>query len=45
MTWKQEARAGLGFLPMTTVLEGDKQLEKREYQGQKWLEGFVLVWL
>ena len=34
--------AGLGFLPMTTVLEGDKQLEKREYQGQKWLEG--LCW-
>jgi len=31
--------SGLGFLPMTTVLEGDKQLEKREYQGQNWLEG------
>jgi len=34
--------SGLGFLPMTTVLEGDKQLEKREYQGQNWLEG--LCW-
>jgi len=33
---------GLGFLPMTTILEGDKQLEKREYQGQNWLEG--LCW-
>ena len=27
---------------MTTILEGDKQLEKREYQGQNWLEG--LCW-
>ena len=27
---------------MTTVLEGDKKLEKREYQGQNWLEG--LCW-
>ena len=35
--------SGLDFLPMTTVLEGDKQLEKREYQGQNWLEG--LFWL
>ena len=34
--------SGLGFLPMTTILEGDKQLEKREYQGQNWLEG--LCW-
>ena len=34
--------SGLGFLPMTTVLEGDKHLEKREYQGQNWLEG--LCW-
>ena len=34
--------SGLDFLPMTTVLEGDKQLEKREYQGQNWLEG--LCW-
>ena len=34
--------SGLGFLPMTTVLEGYKQLEKREYQGQNWLEG--LCW-
>ena len=34
--------SGLGFLPMKTVLEGDKQLEKREYQGQNWLEG--LCW-
>ena len=33
---------GLDFLPMTTVLEGDKQLEKREYQGQNLLEG--LCW-
>ena len=33
---------GLDFLPMTTVLEGDKQLEKREYHGQNWLEG--LCW-
>ncbi len=34
--------SGLDFLPMTTVLEGDKQLEKREYQGQNLLEG--LCW-
>ena len=34
--------SGLGFLPITTVLEGDKQLEKLEYQGQNWLEG--LCW-
>ena len=34
--------SGLGFLQMTTILEGDKQLEKREYQGQNWLEG--LCW-
>ena len=34
--------SGLGFLPMTTVLEGDKQLEKREYHGQNWLDG--LCW-
>ena len=34
--------SGLGFLPMTTILEGDKKLEKREYQGQNWLEG--LCW-
>ncbi len=33
---------GLRFLPMTTILEGDKQLIKREYQGQNWLEG--LFW-
>ena len=33
---------GLRFLPMTTILEGDKQLKKREYQGQNWLEG--LCW-
>ncbi len=34
--------SGLGLLPMTTVLEGDKQLERREYQGLNWLEG--LCW-
>ena len=34
--------SGLGLLPMTTVLKGDKQIEKREYQGQNWLEG--LCW-
>ena len=34
--------SGLGLLPMTTILEGDKKLEKREYQGQNWLEG--LCW-
>ncbi|MDC0188277.1 cobyric acid synthase [bacterium] len=34
--------SGLGFLQMTTILEGDKQLEKREYQGQNWLAG--LCW-
>ena len=34
--------SGLGFLQMTTILEGDKQLEKREYQGQNWLSG--LCW-
>ena len=34
--------SGLGFLQMTTILEGDKQLEKREYQGHNWLEG--LCW-
>ena len=34
--------SGLGFLPMNTILEGDKQLKKREYQGQNWLEG--LCW-
>ena len=34
--------SGLGFLPLTTVLEGDKKLQKREYQGQNWLEG--LCW-
>ena len=34
--------SGLGLLPITTVLEGNKQLEKREYQGENWLEG--LYW-
>ena len=34
--------SGLEFLPMTTVLEGDKQLEKREYHGENWLDG--LCW-
>ena len=34
--------SGLDFLPMKTVLEGDKQLEKREYQGQNLMEG--LCW-
>ncbi|GIT08807.1 MAG: hypothetical protein CM1200mP30_24370 [Pseudomonadota bacterium] len=34
--------SGLGFLPMTTVLEGDKQLEKGKISGAEWLEG--LCW-
>jgi adenosylcobyric acid synthase len=33
------SEAGLGILPMTTVLEGDKKLVRREYQGQNWLAG------
>ena len=33
------SEAGLGLLPMTTVLEGDKKLVRREYQGQNWLAG------
>ena len=33
------SESGLGLLPMTTVLEGDKKLVRREYQGQNWLAG------
>ncbi|MBC8259672.1 MAG: cobyric acid synthase [SAR324 cluster bacterium] len=31
--------SGLGLLPMTTVLEGDKKLVRRRYQGKNWLAG------
>jgi adenosylcobyric acid synthase len=33
------SEAGLGLLPMTTVMEGDKKLVRREYQGKNWLDG------
>ena len=33
------SESGLGLLPMTTVLEGDKKLVRREYKGQNWLAG------
>jgi len=32
-------RSGLCMLPMTTILEGDKQLIRRTYQGENWLDG------
>jgi len=31
--------SGLGLLPMTTVLEGDKKLVRRRYKGINWLNG------
>ena len=31
--------SGLGLLPMTTVLEGDKKLVRRTYKGINWLNG------
>jgi len=31
--------SGLGLLPMTTVLEGDKKLVRRKYKGINWLNG------
>ena len=31
--------SGLGLLPMTTILEGDKQLIRRTYHGENWLDG------
>ena len=37
-----DCESGLGLLPMTTVLEGDKKLVRRRYKGINWLNG--LVW-
>ena len=34
-----DCESGLGLLPMTTVLAGDKKLIQRKYQGQNWLAG------
>jgi len=31
--------SGLGLLPMTTVLDGDKKLVRRRYKGINWLNG------
>ena len=31
--------SGLGLLPMTTVMEGDKKLVRRRYKGKNWLNG------
>ena len=36
------SESGLGLLPMTTVLEGEKKLVRREYKGENWLAG--LTW-
>ena len=36
------SESGLGLLRMTTFLEGDKKLVRREYQGENWLAG--LTW-
>ena len=33
------SESGLGLLQMTTVMEGDKKLVRREYQGKNWLAG------
>ena len=33
------SESGLGLLPMTTVLEGDKKLVRRIYKGINWLNG------
>ena len=33
------SESGLGLLQMTTVMEGDKKLVRREYQGKNWLTG------
>jgi len=34
-----DCESGLGLLPMTTVLEGDKKLVRRNYKGINWLNG------
>ena len=34
-----DCESGLGLLPMTTVLEGDKKLVRRRYKGINWLNG------
>jgi len=36
---KGGCESGLGLLPMTTVLEGDKKLVRRRYKGINWLNG------
>ena len=43
MSGASDYESGLGLLPMTTILEGDKQLVRRTYQGENWLDG--LEWM